>query len=128
MHCRTAISGLAGLILSAGAATAEVTLTAAEITALLSGRTAIGEWNGRPYRQYFDSDGATIYAERDARSALGYWRTDPDTAEYQSWWRGSGWESWQIIRRDGMHFWVNQDGAALAFDIVDGQQLNWPPE
>ena len=100
-------------------------LIAAQIIDLLAGNTAIGLWNGAEYRQYFAKDGATIYAQKGSRSALGKWRVDPNTNQYQSWWKTSGWEDWGVGVLEGVYFWVGTDQAPQSFEILLGQQLIW---
>ncbi|MEM7059195.1 MAG: hypothetical protein AAF557_16540 [Pseudomonadota bacterium] len=104
----------------------DVPLTATEIAELLRGRTAIGTWQGTPYRQFFDPDGSTIYAPRTGRSTLGKWRVDASRDLYESWWEGSGWEAWGVIRRDGNLYWTGPGIEAEPFRMMDGQQLVWP--
>ena len=99
-------------------------LTAREIDTLLSGKTAIGVWAGSEYRQYFNPDGSTIYAQYGSRSALGKWRVDASTNQYESWWETSGWESWGVTQENGTYYWTG-NGEKFAFEIVNGQQLIW---
>lgn len=128
MSARTAKSSILGLALVAAAPLAfaeDVKLTATEIADLLRGHTAIGMWQGTPYRQYFNADGSTIYAAKDQRSTLGKWRVDSTRDLYESWWDGSDWEVWGIIRRDGQLYWTGPGIEAEPFEILDGQQLVW---
>ena len=99
-------------------------INADEITTLLAGKTAIGVWAGSEYRQYFNPDGSTIYAQYGSRSALGKWRVNTDTNQYESWWESSGWESWRVTLENGTYYWVG-DGGKFAFEVVEGQQLIW---
>ena len=63
---------MVSVVLFANAAGADpVPLTAGEIEILLAGNTALGDWQGDTYRQYFATDGATIYAVEGRRSARG---------------------------------------------------------
>lgn len=129
MSARTAKTSILGLALVAAAPLAfaeDVKLTATEIADLLRGNTAIGLWQGTLYRQHFNADGSTIYAAKDQRSTLGKWRVDPARDVYESWWEGSGWEAWGIIRRDGDLYWVGPGIDPEPFKIIEGQQLVWP--
>lgn len=83
--------------LIAGAVNAQsLKLDEREIKALLTGNTAVGVWDGVNYRQYFDADGSTIYAQEGARSTLGQWRVQD--GEYQSIWpRDADWEGWFVM-------------------------------
>lgn len=107
----------------AGAAEAQsVKLRGDEIGILLTGNTAIGLWDGAAYRQYFDADGTTIYAQEGARSARGEWRVQDE--EYQSLWPGDAdWEGWFVMEYAGQWFWVSKSTPPTPFEVVEGQQL-----
>ena len=93
-----------------------------EIASLLSGNTAVGKWEGIPYRQYFGSDGTTIFAQHDARSARGEWRVDGE--EYQSIWPGdTEWESWFVMEYLGDYYWVSRATPPTPFQVLEGQRL-----
>jgi hypothetical protein len=112
------------LALATPASAQSVKLQAHEIEALLSGNTAIGTWAGENYRQYFDPDGSTIYAQEGARSARGDWRIDEARDEYQSIWpRDPEWEGWFIMEYAGDFFWVSKSTPPTPFKIIDGEQL-----
>lgn len=119
---RAFIVGLMALAVPAHAQA--VKLKAHEIDALLSGNTAIGKWDGADYRQYFDPDGTTIYAQTGARSTRGEWRTDMDKDEYQSIWpRDADWEGWFVMEWDGTFYWVSKKTPPTPFELVEGEQL-----
>lgn len=104
----------------------EKTLTAFQIKKLLSGNTAIGRWIDHDYRQYFDKDGSTIYAQEKQRSSLGRWRVNRLTNHYESWWEQVGWGSgYSVVLKDGVYYWVSSVGSAEphAFEVVQGSQL-----
>ena len=106
-----------------------VKLQSYEINALLTGNTAVGIWNGQAYRQYFGTDGVTIYAQRGARSVRGEWRIDVERHEYQSIWpRDEDWEGWFVMEWDGDFYWVSKSTPPTPFDIEEGQQLDWAEE
>jgi hypothetical protein len=65
-------------------------LTAAEITALLSGRTAQGEHRGTATRQYFDPTGWTDYLAEGSPPDRGKWRVDAGRDQYCSQWGAFG--------------------------------------
>ena len=93
-----------------------------EITALLSGNTAVGVWEGSNYRQYFDPDGTTIYAQEGARSARGEWRVQE--GEYQSIWPGDAdWEGWFVMEYAGAYYWVSKSTPPTPFRVLEGEQL-----
>ena len=111
------------LILLAGATEAQsVKLQDYEIEALLTGNTAVGVWEGSQYRQYFDEDGTTIYAQDDARATLGEWRIKGE--EYQSIWPNDAeWEGWFVMEYAGDFYWVNKTTPPTKFRILEGRQL-----
>ncbi|WP_299969279.1 hypothetical protein [uncultured Roseobacter sp.] len=119
---RAFLVGLLTLALPAHAQS--VKLQAHEIDALLSGNTAIGKWDGASYRQYFDADGTTIYAQQGARSARGEWRIDAEKDEYQSIWpRDADWEGWFVMEWAGTFYWVSKKTPPTPFELVEGEQL-----
>ncbi len=121
------VAGLA--LLTVPAMAQSVKLKSHEIDALLSGNTAVGTWEGTPYRQFFASDGSTIYAQEDSRSTLGEWRIDTERDEYQSIWpRDAEWEGWFVMEYLGTYFWVSKSTPPTPFRVVDGQQLVAPNE
>jgi len=116
---------LAALLAMAAPATAQsVKLQAHEIDALLSGNTAVGKWEGERYRQFFASDGSTIYAQDGARSTLGQWRVDPERDEYQSIWpRDADWEGSYVMEFAGDYYWVSKATPPTPFKVLEGEQL-----
>lgn len=107
------------------------TLTAMEIKALLSGNTAVGRWIDHNYRQYFAADGSTVYAQENARSSIGRWRTNATRNHYESWWEQSGWGAgYSITLVDDVYYWVSSTGTTepQAFTVVSGQQLVFDKE
>lgn len=101
-----------------------VQLDADDVTTLLTGNTAIGEWDGVPYRQYFGDDGVTLFAQPDARTTRGEWRVDPESEEYQGRWPGEAeWEGWIVMIWMGDHYWLSRETPPTPFEVVDGQQL-----
>lgn len=99
------------------------TLSAAEIEALLSGNTIIGTWSGTSYRQYYGPDGTTLYTPDGGRADEGQWRTNPDTNDYESWWRSTGWTPYALVKtEDGGYAWVNGDRLE-PFRVLLGRQI-----
>lgn len=114
---------ICALVISAGAAHAQsVKLAGHEINVLLSGNTVVGKWDGASYRQYFDPDGSTIYAQEEARSARGEWRVEGE--EYQSLWAGdAAWEGWFVMEYAGAWYWVSKTTPPTPFEVVAGKHL-----
>jgi len=99
-------------------------LTAAEITALLSGNTAVGAWSGTPYRQIFTASGQTTYAAENAPLDYGRWRVNVGTDKYESEWsRPGAWSAYGISRKDALYYWVEGDGDMQSFTIEPGLAL-----
>lgn len=127
---RRAFLALTICALTGPALAQSVKLTQAQIAELLTGNTAIGIWQGAPYRQFFDLDGRTIYAQDGAqddaqygaRSSVGQWRVQDD--EYQSIWPGDpDWQGWFVMEFAGDYYWVSRETPPTAFQVVKGQQL-----
>ena len=116
------------LCLSANLASAQsVKLSADEITKLLTGNTAVGKWQGANYRQFFNSDGTTIYAQEGSRSSLGKWRVDSSRDEYQSIWPSDeDWEGWYVMEYSGAYYWVSKATPPTPFRVEAGQNLIKP--
>ncbi len=101
-----------------------VQLDAAEVTALLTGNTAVGVWDGTPYRQYFGEDGVTLFAQPEARTTRGQWRVDPESDEYQSLWPGDAeWEGLIVMIWMDEYYWLSRSTPPTPFEVVEGQQL-----
>jgi hypothetical protein len=118
------------VILITSAANAQsVKLTAPQITELLTGNTAVGKWDGKRYRQFFNADGKTIFAQKGARSSVGNWRVDAEIDEYQSIWPSEqDWEGWYVMAFSGRYYWVSKATPPTPFKIEQGQQLIWLDE
>lgn len=122
MKRRSLLLTLAVIALAAPATAQSVKLQPHEIEALLSGNTAVGVWEGMSYRQFFNPDGTTIYAQEGARSTVGQWRIEGD--EYQSIWpRDAEWEGWFVMEYGGDFFWVSKTTPPTPFEVLEGEQL-----
>jgi hypothetical protein len=77
---------------SATAGDARVTeMTATEIKTLLAGNTISGTWNGSKYKQYFSTDGMTVYLPANDAPDEGRWRVNVQNNTHESWWQSTGW-------------------------------------
>ena len=76
MKRRMALGLICAILLPGATAAQSVKLTGEQITALLTGNTAAGKWQGVGYRQFFGADGVTLYAQDGVRTARGAWRVD----------------------------------------------------
>ncbi|WP_427854390.1 hypothetical protein [Gymnodinialimonas phycosphaerae] len=109
---------------SAFAQPVAVQLDAEEVTQLLSGNTAVGLWEGTPYRQYFGTDGVTLFAQPDARTTRGEWRVDPENDEYQSLWPGdTEWEGLLVMIWMDEYYWLSRTTPPTPFEVLEGEQL-----
>ena len=129
MRRRTALLVLCSLLATAPAAGQSAKLNASEIEVLLTGNTAVGTWEGQAYRQYFEPDGTTIFAQNGVRSSRGEWRIDSARDEYQSIWPSDvEWEGWYVMEYLGDYFWVSKTTPPTPFKILEGQRLAFVPE
>ncbi len=109
-------------VMASAAQAQSVKLNGPEIDVLLSGNTAVGDWDGVPYRQYFVPDGTTIFAQENARSARGNRRVEDE--EYQSIWPGDAeWKGWFVMEYAGQWFWVSKSTPPTPFEVLEGEQL-----
>ncbi|MCG8361194.1 MAG: hypothetical protein MI920_37020 [Kiloniellales bacterium] len=99
-------------------------LTAADVEALLAGNTAVGDWKGTPYRQFFAANGSTTYLAEGSEPSPGKWKVDQATGDYCSWWERSGWDCYGVEREGDGYVWVtpSQDYRG-PFKVVEGRQL-----
>lgn len=119
-----AITSSIALAVPALAQPVAVQLDAEDVIALLTGNTAVGEWGGEPYRQYFGTDGVTLFAQPDARTARGEWRVDPENDEYQSIWPDeTEWEGLIVMIWMEEYYWLNRETPPTPFEVIEGEQL-----
>ncbi|WP_282607751.1 hypothetical protein [Pelagibius sp. Alg239-R121] len=109
---------------TSGWAVEERRLEAAEITALLTGQTALGENRGRDTRQYFDASGRTDYVERGGQVDPGKWRVDDAKNQYCSLWARGGWACYDITTDGTRYYWVGE-GYHSPFSMVEGRKLKF---
>lgn len=125
MNRRTLVLALGalGLVSAHPVHAGPVRMTAAEIEALLAGNTIVGTWSGTAYRQFYATDGSTLYLPEGGRPDEGLWRVNAETNHYESWWRSTGWTPYAMVRTDdGRYAWVN--GNALEpFAVLAGRQI-----
>jgi len=102
-------------------------LTAPEITALLSGRTALGEHRGTATRQYFDPAGWTDYLAEGSPPDRGKWRVDAGRDQYCSQWGAFGGWSCYDVTTDGLRYYWSLPGEddRSPFTTVDGHKMTF---
>lgn len=112
------------LLVASGSARADgEKLSAAEVMSLLNGNTAIGDWRGRPYRQYFAADGTTVYMAEGSPPSPGRWKVDETSGDYCSWWERSGWGCYGVERDGSDYVWtLPNDDYRGPFTVVEGRQ------
>jgi len=98
-------------------------LSAAQISELLTGNTAIGSWDGTKYRQYFSDSGTTIYAQEGTRSSTGKWRVNKTENVYESKWERTGWSGYPVAREGDKFFWLSSSLPPQQFEVLPGEQL-----
>lgn len=96
-----------------------------ELQAALSGNTAIGNWVGEDYRQFFEENGDMIYLPDGASGgSTGEWRVDPTTGQYESLWPPlRTWDVYDVFRDGDQWFWTGGGVELSPFTIVEGDQL-----
>ena len=72
-------------------------LSAGEIENRLIGNTVEGLWDGRPYKQFFDASGNTLYVEDGRQPSMGRWKADAEKDAYCSWWEVGGWSCYEVL-------------------------------
>jgi hypothetical protein len=113
---------IAFAVIAGGADAQSVKLGTSDMSALLTGNTAVGLWDGVPYRQYFGPDGVTIFAPLDAKPEHGQWRLQND--EFQSKWPDDeDWEGWYIMEYAGVWHWVSKSTPPTQFEMLEGNHL-----
>lgn len=113
------------LTLYTSVAATQERLSAAEIAETLTGNTAIGEYRGTVFRQYFRNDGSTFFRrEGQGRPDVGKWRTTEDD-EYCAWWATSGWSCYWVSRVGDKVTWHFEDKVAYPATLVTGERLDF---
>ena len=100
-------------------------LSAAEIEALLGGNTVSGTWAGSDYKQYFGTDGFTMYVPAGGTNDEGKWRVNAAENSYESWWSATGWTSYKVGREGEGYVWIDSKGDAYPFVVLEGKQVSW---
>lgn len=103
---------------------ADVTLSATEIEALLSGNTINGTWSGSEYTQYFDPNGMTVYIPKGRQPDVGKWRVNTETDQYESWWEQTNWTGYTVLKTETGYGWKRSDGHE-PFTVEAGKQITW---
>lgn len=117
-------AAMSAMLVATMPATADIVrLTAPEIKTLLAGNTITGTWSDTGYRQYFNTDGTTVYISDEGRVENGQWRLNTETNDYESWWRSTGWTPYAMVRTEaGEYAWVNGDRLE-PFTVQAGRQI-----
>ena len=100
-------------------------LSAAEIEDRLIGNTVEGEWDGSPYKQFFDASGNTIYVEAGRMSTFGRWKADPEKDAFCSWWENSGEACYEVLDGgpDAIIWVLPSSGHQFPAKVLPGDQL-----
>lgn len=101
-----------------------VLVSATEIEDALSGNTAIGNWLGEQYVQYFDPSGNTTYVPDSGQPSVGGWRVNVASGQYESLWAPARvWDTYDVFRDGDDWFWTGGGVELSPFTIVEGNQL-----
>ena len=120
-------AALCGVVLVSTAALAlaqSSTLTADDITRLLTGNTVEGKWDGITYRSYFDPDGTTIFVSSNAEKMLGKWRVNAGSQQYETFFDAIGWTGYSVLRTDTGFAWQSK-GTLYPFTVLEGRDLDF---
>ncbi len=97
------------LFAPSGADAGESELAGAEITAALSGNTAIGDQKGMLWRQYFAINGDTVYIVSGKQPSPGKWRVSGDN--FCSLWPPSTkWDCYSMTGAGDNVTWIYEGG------------------
>lgn len=103
----------------------EKPLTGADITAALSGNTAVGGSGDEAWRQYFDPSGETTYVVKGKEPDAGKWRVTDDD-KYCSWWEATGWDCYTMTGDADRVTWIyEKDGSTFPAKMVQGKALQF---
>ena len=121
---RPAVLALAALLLLlplAGAAEAQSRqLTGAEIAEVLTGNTAVGDWEGARFRQLYREDGTTLHTRTDGARGEGIWRVSENGLYEESWDGGETWTAWTVRRVAGRLVFLGRDLPTTPFAVEPG--------
>ncbi len=106
---RGIILSLVVLLWPAVAGAGEKSLNGAEITALLSGNTALGNQKGTAWKQYFDAGGDTLYIAEGSDPAPGKWKVTDD-AFCSLWPPSAKWDCYDMTGAGDNVTWIYQGG------------------
>ena len=94
-----------------------------KVEELLSGNSIEGNWDGRPYFQYFSGKGSTVYQETGKSKTLGRWRVNSQ-GQYCSVWPPFSREvCYQVRVQDRTIYWKSGDNFYPA-TIIEGDIFN----
>jgi hypothetical protein len=114
-----------GFDLTHAAQAGERKLSAPEIEEALAGNTVDGNWKGTAFKQFFAQNGSTTYVAEGSNPSVGKWKVDSAKDQYCSWWRGTGWDCYEIYSA-GPHsiIWVVPgDGYRSPSRLISGNKL-----
>lgn len=108
---------LAGLVASAAEP-----MNQGEFQELISGNTMIGEWAGRPYKQFFNENRTTIYQEENSPPTNGTWSIN-EQGQYCSVWPPDPQETCYNVTREGNNLLWESGENMYPATVVDGDQM-----
>lgn len=112
------------LFVTSTAVAGETLLSAGEISRLLTGNTISGDWGGA-YKQYFDTNGVTVYVPSGRSGDQGKWRVNTENNSYESWWEMTGWTAYKIAKDGNSYLWFDSKANKYPFVVLEGKQVTW---
>ncbi len=91
-----------------------------EISALLTGNTVVSTDSSRPFRQYFDGSGKTIYWPDKGAAEVGQWQVRGDA--YCSLWPGANWTCYDMTGENGRVTWIDKSGGRFPGRVLKGRK------
>ncbi len=119
---RPDVAAIVLLIGLSGLAHAAEPMTQIEFQELIAGNTMIGEWAGKPYKQFFDMNHTTIYQEENSPPTQGTWRIN-EQGQYCSVWPPDPMEVCYDVTRDGDNLLWESDDDIYPATVVQGNQM-----
>lgn len=119
-------TGLVAVWPTAFSVAQERKLSAAEIEDKLIGNTIQGLWHDRPYRQFFDGSGNTLYAEDGSQPSMGKWWVDEEKDVYCSSRQGGRSACYEVLDGgpDAIIWALPSSGRKFPAKVLEGDQLS----
>ena len=119
-------TGLVAVCPTVSSLAQERKLSAAGIEDKLIGNTIQGLWQGRPYLQFFDGSGNTIYVEDGYGSSMGRWWVDAEEDTFCSSWQRGRSACYEVLDGgpDAIVWVLLGSGKQFPATVLHGDQLS----